>query len=99
MTPLPVEDIPNEGPDEIEETGAPAGGLYTIGERQPPSDGSVRARIAYSILGGLGILYGLLFWAFLFAGLPLQSFTAAAAALSAPQSLAAAAVGFYYAKK
>ena len=83
----------------IDESGTPAGGLFPITQRKPPSDESVRAAIAYSILAGLGLLYGGLFWAFLVNGLPLESFTAAAAALSAPQSLAAAAVGFYYAKK
>lgn len=92
LGPAPVE--------EIEESLSPGGpGLYEVGERDPHAHDTVRARIAYSILVGLGILYGALFVGLLWFDLPLDRFTAAAAALSAPQSLAAAAVGFYYAKK
>jgi hypothetical protein len=92
LTPLPAE--------ELEESLSPGGpGLYPVGERDPHNHDRVRARIAYSIVAGLGLLYAVLFVGLLWLDLPLERFTAAAAALSAPQSLAAAAVGFYYAKK
>jgi hypothetical protein len=92
LEPAPVE--------ELEESISPGGpGLYAVSARDPHNHDKVRARIAYSILAGLGILYGALFVGLLWFDLPLDRFTAAAAALSAPQSLAAAAVGFYYAKK
>lgn len=92
LTALPAE--------ELEESLSPGGpGLYPVEARNPHNHDLVRARIAYSILTGLGILYAALFVGLLWLDLPLERFTAAAAALSAPQSLAAAAVGFYYAKK
>lgn len=86
--------------EEIDESVTPGGpGLYRVDRRNPHDHDRVRAKIAYSILAGLGILYAALFSGLLWFDLPLDRFTAAAAALSAPQSLAAAAVGFYYAKK
>lgn len=85
-----TEDVEPEGP-----------GLVPVRNRRPQGthDQVTRQYIAFAILGIIALLYLGSLAAFIFGALNGEGFTMAIAAISGPQALCAAVIGFYYGKK
>jgi hypothetical protein len=62
-------------------------------------DQVTRQFLAFAVLGILAALYLISIIALVVGGLDKETFTMAIAAISGPQALAAAVIGFYYGKK
>jgi hypothetical protein len=62
-------------------------------------DQVTRQLVAFSILGLLSVLYLVSLGAFIHGDIDQEGFVTAVAAISGPQTLAAAVIGFYYGKK
>jgi len=61
-------------------------------------DQRTRRRLAYSVVALIAVLYIGSFAAFIWGGFDKESFTSLVASISGPQALAAAVIGFYYAR-
>lgn len=74
-------------------------GIYTTRKVPGTHDQETRKLIALIILGLIAVLHIGVMFTFLCGGIDVQKLTAAVAALSGIQALAAAAIGFYYGSK
>jgi small-conductance mechanosensitive channel len=86
----------------INENEIPDEGLAPPRKRRWPQgthDQVTRQFVAFFILGLLSVLYLVSLGAFIFGGINQEGFVTAIAAISGPQTLAAAVIGFYYGKK
>ena len=79
----------------------PPEGLAPPKRRWPEGthDQVTRQFVAFFILGLLSVLYLMSLGAFILGGINQEGFVTAIAAISGPQTLAAAVIGFYYGKK
>jgi len=86
----------------INENEIPDEGLAPPRKRRWPKgthDQVTRQFVAFFILGLLSVLYLLSLGAFIFGAISQEGFVTSIAAISGPQTLAAAVIGFYYGKK
>ncbi|WP_026541648.1 hypothetical protein [Paenarthrobacter nicotinovorans] len=74
-------------------------GIYTTRKVRGTHDQETRKLIALIILGLISVLYAAIMFAFLCGKIDMDKLTAAVAAMSGIQALAAAAIGFYYGSK
>jgi hypothetical protein len=74
-------------------------GIYTTRKVRGTHDQETRKLIALIILGLISVLYAGIMFTFLVGGIDIEKLTAAIAAMSGIQALAAAAIGFYYGSK
>ncbi len=74
-------------------------GIYTTRKVRGTHDQETRKLIALIILGLISVLYAAIMFFFLCGAIDIEKLTAAIAAMSGIQALAAAAIGFYYGSK
>lgn len=76
-----------------------SGGLYVAQKVPGTHDQETRKQLALYILTLIAVFYAAILWFFLADWIDTAKFTAAIAAMSGIQALAAAAIGFYYGSK
>lgn len=87
--------------DELSEQEIPQRGMDFVTTRKVPGthDQETRKTVALIILVLISVLYGCLIFAFVIGAITSDELTFGIAAMSGPQALAAAAIGFYFGSK
>lgn len=102
--PESIEEDLDPGPVRWSNSEVPRRGAYVFVKRRRrwpkgTHDQVTRQFLAFAVLGVLAALYLISMIALVSGGLNGETFTMAIAAISGPQALAAAVIGFYYGKK
>ncbi|POH64708.1 hypothetical protein C3B59_09735 [Cryobacterium zongtaii] len=93
----------DEFDENISELATPAAGPYKFKKKRGKwpkgtHDQVTRQFLAFAVLGILTVLYFMVMFALVCGWIDGEKFTMAVAAISGPQALAAAVIGFYYGK-